>query len=72
MHARAGVAGKIRELMEVTGLNAEIAALSIDQATAGAIVDDALDYLKPLIDRHVCVFSREDLQEIVVSSLTVE
>ena len=65
------VAGKVRELMEVTGLNAAVAAFSIDQATADAIVDDALDYLKGLLDRHVCVFTRADLEEIVGSSLTV-
>jgi len=67
-----GVASKVRELMEVTGLNAEIAAIRIEEATARAIVDDALDYLKGLIDRHTCVFSRADLEAIVRASLTVE
>ena len=73
MGARArSVSGKVRELMEITGLNAELAQLSIDQATADAIVDDAIAYLKVLVDRHVQPFSREELAEIVGKSIAVE
>ena len=72
MGARArSVAGKVRDLMEVTGLNAEIARLSISRATADAILDDANAYLRGLVDRHVKAFSREELAEIVEKSITI-
>jgi len=65
------VAGKVRELMDVTGLNSEIAKLSISRATADAIVNDACTYLRALIDRHVKPFSSEELAEIVEQSITI-
>lgn len=61
----------MRELMDVTGLNSEIAKLSISRATADAIVNDACTYLRALIDRHVKPFSREELTEIVEQSITI-
>jgi alcohol dehydrogenase class IV len=65
------VSAKVRDLMEVTGLNAEIAGLSIDRATADAILDDANAYLRGLVDRHVKAFSREELAEIIEKSITI-
>lgn len=65
------VAGKVRELMEVTGLNAQIAQLSISRATADAIVEDAVAYLRALVDRHVKPFSRKELAHIVEQSITI-
>ena len=65
------VGNAVRALMTSVGLDREIARLSIDQATADAIVQDGQTYLGHLIKRHVQPFTEADLMEIVKESITV-
>jgi alcohol dehydrogenase class IV len=66
------VAGAVRSLIVKVGLDHEIAKLSIDQATANAITQDATSYLSRLVDRHIQPLSKTDLMDIVTDSITVQ
>ncbi len=64
-------AGAIRSLMSRVGLDAEIAKITIDQATADAIVEDAMSYLGKLNERHIHPMSKAELMDIVRDSVSV-
>jgi len=64
-------AGAVRSLMSKVGLDAEIAKIAINQATAKDMVADATSYLGRLNERHIHPLSKSDLMDIIKDSITV-